>query len=97
MIIWVGWYGVLMAGTVAVFKAQFEVQTSKEFQNSAEQTFELLFETPIVYLKYSKTLISSKVTEWTVLEGDFLWMSMNSNNKKISKAFIAKMACPIAL
>ena len=97
MMTWVGWYGVLMAGTVAIFKAQSEVQQLKEFQNSAVQTFELLFETLIVYLKYSKTPNRSKVTEWTVLEGEFLWMSLNSNNKKIYKASISKMACPITL
>ena len=49
MMIWVGWYGVLMAGTVAIFKAQYKGQMLVKFQNSAVRTFQLLFETSFVY------------------------------------------------
>ena len=52
-----------MVVTVAIFKAQSEVQPSNKFQNFAVRTSEPLFEAPIVYLKYSKTPNSSEVTE----------------------------------
>lgn len=43
--------------------------TDKNIQNSAVQTFESLFEFLFLYLKYSKTPIIGKVTEWTVPKG----------------------------